>query len=407
MGRSCTARQPTEPTHPPADSGRGTGVTVPSVPEPTAFTHPGEDDVRAAPSPTSPTACRSPSPPWPAWPTTTGGAWADDGAGVFARDRSRAVGTASAPTPSASSPRPLRAGWRPPPPAPTSSNGSPRWPRSSSEDRARPPAAGTDPDRPVAFLCAEFAVHASLPIYSGGLGVLAGDILKEASDLALPMVGGRAAVPHAATSTSASTPAATSTSTGSTPTRNDCPACPSPTARGAPARRAGPGRRRGRRGPGLARRRRPGAPVPARHRLPGELAPSAAGSRRGSTRASARSAWPSTRVLGYRRRPGARALGIDPSVFHLNEGHPRSRMAELMADARAPGPSLRRRLGRSRVRELVFTTHTPVAAGNETYDAGRGPRRCSARSPRRPAIRERFLGSGRVDPDDSGRAARA
>ena len=41
----------------------------------------------------------------------------------------------------------------------------------------------------VAFLCAEFAVHRSLPVYSGGLGVLAGDLLKEASDEALPLVG--------------------------------------------------------------------------------------------------------------------------------------------------------------------------------------------------------------------------
>ncbi len=45
------------------------------------------------------------------------------------------------------------------------------------------------PRHPIAFLCAEFAIHRSLPIYAGGLGVLAGDILKEASDLALPMVG--------------------------------------------------------------------------------------------------------------------------------------------------------------------------------------------------------------------------
>src|SRR5262252_4483337 len=42
---------------------------------------------------------------------------------------------------------------------------------------------------PIAFFCAEFGIHRSLPIYSGGLGVLAGDILKEASDRALPMVG--------------------------------------------------------------------------------------------------------------------------------------------------------------------------------------------------------------------------
>ena len=40
----------------------------------------------------------------------------------------------------------------------------------------------------MSFFCAEYGIHASLPIYSGGLGALAGDILKEASDRALPLV---------------------------------------------------------------------------------------------------------------------------------------------------------------------------------------------------------------------------
>ncbi|MFP3937876.1 MAG: alpha-glucan family phosphorylase [Phycisphaerae bacterium] len=43
--------------------------------------------------------------------------------------------------------------------------------------------------QPVAYFSAEFGLHESLPIYSGGLGVLAGDHLKAASDLGLPMVG--------------------------------------------------------------------------------------------------------------------------------------------------------------------------------------------------------------------------
>ncbi|MBV9800001.1 MAG: DUF3417 domain-containing protein, partial [Solirubrobacterales bacterium] len=55
-------------------------------------------------------------------------------------------------------------------------------------DLDRPPASEIDPDHPVAFLCAEYGVHLSLPIYSGGLGALAGDLLKEASDRAIPMV---------------------------------------------------------------------------------------------------------------------------------------------------------------------------------------------------------------------------
>jgi glycogen phosphorylase len=41
----------------------------------------------------------------------------------------------------------------------------------------------------VAYFCAEFAVHECLPQYSGGLGVLAGDHVKSASDLGVPLVG--------------------------------------------------------------------------------------------------------------------------------------------------------------------------------------------------------------------------
>jgi starch phosphorylase len=41
---------------------------------------------------------------------------------------------------------------------------------------------------PVAYFCAEYGIHNSLPLYSGGLGILAGDHLKSASDLNLPLV---------------------------------------------------------------------------------------------------------------------------------------------------------------------------------------------------------------------------
>jgi len=44
-------------------------------------------------------------------------------------------------------------------------------------------------ERPVAYFCSEYGLHHSLPLYGGGLGVLAGDILKCASDEALPFVG--------------------------------------------------------------------------------------------------------------------------------------------------------------------------------------------------------------------------
>src|SRR5262245_31829382 len=41
----------------------------------------------------------------------------------------------------------------------------------------------------LAYFSAEFALHQSLPIYSGGLGALAGDHCKEASDLGVPLIG--------------------------------------------------------------------------------------------------------------------------------------------------------------------------------------------------------------------------
>ena len=56
----------------------------------------------------------------------------------------------------------------------------------------RLPPAGSDllrKDDLVAYFCAEFGFHESLPIYSGGLGILAGDHCKAASDLRLPFVG--------------------------------------------------------------------------------------------------------------------------------------------------------------------------------------------------------------------------
>lgn len=54
--------------------------------------------------------------------------------------------------------------------------------------RPRRPVHGQT-ERPVAYFCSEFGSHCSLPLYGGGLGVLAGDTLKAAADLGVPMVG--------------------------------------------------------------------------------------------------------------------------------------------------------------------------------------------------------------------------
>jgi starch phosphorylase len=62
--------------------------------------------------------------------------------------------------------------------------------RALAEHLGRPPRACglASGARPIAFLCLEYGIHGSLPIYAGGLGGLAGDLLKEASDQELPFV---------------------------------------------------------------------------------------------------------------------------------------------------------------------------------------------------------------------------
>ena len=56
--------------------------------------------------------------------------------------------------------------------------------RAYVDESPTPPTSAT-----IAYFCAEFGIHESFMNYSGGLGVLAGDHLKSASDLGLPLVG--------------------------------------------------------------------------------------------------------------------------------------------------------------------------------------------------------------------------
>jgi len=67
----------------------------------------------------------------------------------------------------------------------------------------RPPGTAFDPA--IAYFSMEVALESDIPSYSGGLGVLAGDTLRSAADLALPLVGSRSSTARA-TSTSAWTP---------------------------------------------------------------------------------------------------------------------------------------------------------------------------------------------------------
>jgi starch phosphorylase len=247
---------------------------------------------------------------------------------------------------------------------PTTRDRIARLGRVLEEDRARPEARIDGLDGPVVFVCAEFGIHRSLPIYSGGLGVLAGDILKAASDLAIPMIGigllyrkgyfqqrvDRAGLQHEywLQTMPERLPTVQVLDEG-TPLRLTFPFFDREVA--FHVWRVEVGR------------------VPL-YLLDAELDENDPVDRWITARLYEGN--PLTRLgqyglLGMGSVRMLRALGIEPGVLHFNEGHPALAALELAAGSVAAGESLEDALEAARAR-CVFTTHTPVPAGNEVYE---------------------------------------
>jgi starch phosphorylase len=74
-------------------------------------------------------------------------------------------------------------------------------------------------------------------------------------------------------------------------------------------------------------------------------------------------------ILGIGGVRVLRALGLAPAVWHMNEGHAAFLILELMREAMAGGLEFEAALESTAMR-CVFTTHTPVAAGHDAFDSG-------------------------------------
>jgi starch phosphorylase len=107
-------------------------------------------------------------------------------------------------------------------------------------------------------------------------------------------------------------------------------------------------------------------------------------------------------VLGIAGVRVLRALGYDPTVFHMNEGHSAflqlERLRELVEEQGVARDAALQRLRAS----TVFTTHTPVPAGNEVFDAALVQRNLAALVERCGFTWDEFVALGRTTPGESG-----
>ncbi len=222
--------------------------------------------------------------------------------------------------------------------------------------------------RPIAYFCAEFGLHEHLQIYSGGLGILAGDHLKTASDMNLPFVAVgllyrqgyfRQAIDAEGQQEHA---------------------YPHIDPEHMPLLRVSDPRT--------------GRPLQVSVELPGrkvqvavwvarvgrvplllldtDLADNAAADRPITAQLYVRGREMRLHqelVLGVGGVRALAALGIEPSAWHLNEGHSAFMLVEQLRSRMRAGQEYGAAL-ESVKKNAVFTIHTPVSAGNEKFDAG-------------------------------------
>ncbi len=237
-----------------------------------------------------------------------------------------------------------------------------------------------------------------MPIYSGGLGVLAGDILKEASDQALPMVG-LGLFYRRGYFRQRLDLAGRQQEYWLTNDPKSLPMCRVFGPDGAPLRLAV---RVAGRSIAFHVWRVDVGRVPLLL-LDTELPENDAVSRWTTGRLYEGSRAVRLNQYGLLGIGGARvlaALGIEPAVIHLNEGHPGLATLELAAQRVERGASVEDALESVRKR-TVFTTHTPVPAGSETYAPGEFLDAFDDLAFRLGIADEEFLGLCRITPSDT------
>jgi starch phosphorylase len=248
----------------------------------------------------------------------------------------------------------------------------------------------------VAYFCAEFGMHESLPLYSGGLGILAGDHVKTASDLGIPFVGIGLKYPEgyfqqSIDATGMQQEAFPGTDwtnipselmmSGGQPILVDMPLADRTIY--AQVWRMQVGRA-------------------TLYLLDTNIALNNAQDRTIGGRLYSGGSETRIRqevVLGLGGVRLLRKLALEPTVYHLNEGHCAFAAFELMRERRDLGASFDEALAWVRARTL-FTTHTPVPAGHDRFAPDLVQMMLWQPMQALKVDWHTFLGLGRVNPHD-------
>lgn len=216
----------------------------------------------------------------------------------------------------------------------------------------------------IAYFSAEFGLHESLPIYSGGLGVLAGDHVKEASDLGLPFVAVGFIYPQGYFRQRLDQ-SGWQEAIYSKLNFADIAAMPALTANGREV---------------VVEVDLPGRTIYAKvyriqvgrvslFLMDTDIHPNSPQDRELSARlygGDQEMRIAQEIVLGIGGVRALRQLGIHPNVWHMNEGHSAFLVLELVREKVAQGMPFDEAWRDVRA-QSVFTTHTPVPAGNDAF----------------------------------------
>ena len=258
--------------------------------------------------------------------------------------------------------------------------------------------AGVLRPRPVAYFSAEFGLHESLPIYSGGLGVLSGDHIKSASDLDIPLIGiglfyGQGYFRQRLDQGGWQQEDYIQVDVNRMPMEpaigaNGVPVSVQIDTRGGHIKAKVWRVKVGRCDLFLLDSNVDGA-APEDRELTSRLYG-------GDGRVRIRQEL----LLGIGGYRALKALGITPGVLHMNEGHSGFAVLEAIR-SRMNEEGINFDQAVSRVsREVAFTTHTPVPAGHDRFDPGLVEEHLG---PLRDALglsEERFMELGRENPDN-------